>query len=376
MKPSQFDGFEALPADYVALLNDAAERDFFSGFQWFRRLAETTLAPGERVRIYGLEPTEQPGRPLAALVTRFQPGSRSLFKPLTLHSLSNYYTSLFGPVLRDQHPPGDLIFDQLAAAIYADSPRWDVIDLKPFDVASPVFTGLAQSLQKAGLVVQTYFCFGNWYLPVKNRAYQEYLATLPSAVQNTIKRKQKKLQKPGNTRLEIITGGERLEAAIQGYEKVYAASWKIPEPYPQFIRALIHMCAERDWLRLGLVTVDGEPAAAQIWIVNGGKASIYKLAYDERFTQYSAGTVLTASLMEHVIDVDKVEEIDYLTGDDPYKKNWMSHRRERWGILAMNPRTAPGALAILRNVGGRAAKSAFQKLLGKTGELVAQPAAM
>jgi len=51
-----------------------------------------------------------------------------------------------------------------------------------------------------------------------------------------------------------------------------------------------------------------------------------------------------------------VTEVDYLSGDDGYKKDWMSQRRERWGILALNPRTPRGVLAIARHVGGRAVK--------------------
>ena len=45
--------------------------------------------------------------------------------------------------------------------------------------------------------------------------------------------------------------------------------------------------------------------------------------------------------MQHVIDTDHVEEVDYLTGDDAYKQDWMSHRRERIGLVAFNPRTPP-----------------------------------
>jgi len=109
-------------------------------------------------------------------------------------------------------------------------------------------------------------------------------------------------------------------------------------------------------LRLGILSVDGEPAAAQLWIVHHGKALIYKLAYDERFADLSVGTILSATLFQHALDVDKVTEVDYLSGDDGYKKDWMSQRRERWGILALNPRTPRGVLAIARHVGGRAVK--------------------
>ena len=115
-------------------------------------------------------------------------------------------------------------------------------------------------------------------------------------------------------------------------------------------------------LRLGIVHVDGEPAAAQLWIVHSGKALIYKLAYDERFGELSVGTILSATLFQHALDVDKVTEVDYLSGDDAYKKDWMSQRRERWGILALNPRTPRGLIAIARHVGGRAAKRAAVSL--------------
>jgi CelD/BcsL family acetyltransferase involved in cellulose biosynthesis len=109
-------------------------------------------------------------------------------------------------------------------------------------------------------------------------------------------------------------------------------------------------------LRLGIIYIDGEPAAAQLWIVHNGCALIYKLAYDERFADLSVGTILSAALFQHALDVDKVAVVDYLSGDDAYKKDWMSARRERWGILALNPRSLHGALAIARHIGGRAVK--------------------
>ena len=69
-----------------------------------------------------------------------------------------------------------------------------------------------------------------------------------------------------------------------------------------------------------------------------GKADIYKVAYDERYKAYTPDALLTAMLMQHVIETDAVTKVDYLQGDDPYKKTWMGERQERWGIVAYNPR--------------------------------------
>jgi hypothetical protein len=250
-------------------------------------------------------------------------------------------------------------------AISQQTPGWDVIELKPLDVASPVFQALQEGLRSGGFVVQTYFCFGNWYLEVGNRTFHEYFDSLPSVLKNTISRKRRKLEKSGRARIAIASDGKLLEEAISAYNAVYSASWKRPEPYPNFVPELMRTCARMGSLRLGTVHIDGVPAAAQFWIVQNGVALIYKLAYDERFRDLSVGTILTEAMMAHVIDVDHVREVDYLTGDDSYKRDWMSGRRERWGILAMNPRTPLGVAAIARHVGGRAIKRTVQSVAAR-----------
>lgn len=67
----------------------------------------------------------------------------------------------------------------------------------------------------------------------------------------------------------------------------------------------------------------------------------------------SAGSVLSAELMRHVMDVDRVREVDFLSGDDAYKADWMAHRRERIGLVAFDQRHWRGWLAALRHRAGR-----------------------
>src|SRR5690606_22629144 len=119
------------------------------------------------------------------------------------------------------------------------------------------------------------------------------------------------------------------------------------EPYPDFIPALLRLSASRGWLRLGIASYDNAPVASQVWLVCNGTAYIFKLAYDEHYKQLSPGTVLTAHMMRHVIEGDRIARIDYLSGDDRYKADWMSERGEQHGIAAYNPRSSRGLLMLL-----------------------------
>lgn len=365
-----FSSFEELPEGTQRLFDAAGEDCIFYGMPWFRIFTKFALDPDDSVRIYAAGNGESTSPDQSILPMVHRAAHSGLLKLRKLSSLSSYYSSLYGPIGNNFTKR---VAELFAQALAKENPRWDAIELRPLDLEAPTFPALVEGLQKAGFVVQTYFCFGNWFLDLKGRSFAQYVETLPSVLKNTLGRKKKKLEKSGRAQIEIVTGGEGLDAAIVAYNMVYLASWKESEPYPQFVPELIRSCAAMGALRLGILRIDGEPAAAQFWIVHNGKALIYKLAYDERFFELSVGTILTATLMQHVIDVDGVAQVDYLTGDDAYKKDWMSARRERWGILALNPRTPRGILAIARHVGGRAIKNAFQAIIKRAPKIVDIP---
>lgn len=361
MIAQKYKDLHCLPDSYHQLFEHGAQEWYDYSLAWFQNFAQTALDDGDQICIYGVESDNGSHEALAALATRYR-ASKGILDPAQLSSLSNFYTITFSPIVKLSEPSSRKTVQTLVTAISTDTPRWDVIDLRPLDPDTSLYSQLVDSFRQAGMVVQTYFCFGNWYLPVKSLSFEKYYQTLPSTMQNTIRRKTKKLEKTGRSRIEIITGGAGLEQAINAYERIYLSSWKRPEPYPEFVAGLIRTFSARNWLRMGVIYLDEEPIAAQVWIVNSSKATIYKLAHDQRFDDYSAGSILTTRLIQHVLDVDGVHEIDFGSGDDPYKKNWLPQRRERWGILAMNPRSLAGCIGIVRHVGGHGLKSAFHLL--------------
>jgi len=343
MEVRVFDSLDALTPIYDDLLARAGARSFYLSGPWFRNLAATALAPGETLRLYGVE---RDGRAEALLVARVggRGGGRA---PRALTGFTNAYSILYAPLLRDAAAPGPAL-TALAAALAAERPAWDCVHLDSLDRDAPLFDALAAAMRGAGFLVQSYFHFGNAYQTVEG-GYDAYLKALPGQTRSNIKRGAKRLAKDHAFELDIVTGADGLDRALAAYDAIYAASWKEPEPFPDFTAGLARACAEAGSLRLGLLHVEGRPAAAQLWIVAAGQATIYKLAYDEAFKRYSVGTILTDHVLRHVIEADGVREVDFGRGDDPYKTTWMNARRERWGLMAFNPRTARGLLAAGRH---------------------------
>jgi hypothetical protein len=276
------------------------------------------------------------------------------------HSLSTFYTSTYSPVVCSDTP--EFLFAALFQHL-ASVERISALTLSPMDSGSPVFSLLHSALARAGWSgIHSYFCFGNWIHELDGASYRDYLAARPARVSNTVARKTRQFLDANRGQLRIIQGGEMLENAIAQFVAVYNSSWKQVEPYPDFIPHLLRLSSSRGWLRLGIASYDDKPVASQVWLVSEGTAYIFKLAYHEDFKQLSPGTVLTAFMMEYVIDKDGVSRIDYLTGDDDYKRNWMSIRRERHGIAAYNPRTLGGGSMLL----GRTLKNLAKRFLGRS----------
>lgn len=337
---------DALPPDALALLCRAERAGIELGPAWYRNFLATL--PGFRNGAH-FHVLRRDGRAVAVLPLLV--GGEGGARPGCAQSLANYYSALWAPALDDSLTAAELAL--LLRELLRRHAPLHTLDFAPLDPGSRAWEVLRGALRCAGLPAWDYLAFGNWYLRADAfEGWEAYLAARPGALRNTLRRAEKRLERAGG-RVEIVCGGERLEAASQAYARVYAASWKSPEPHPDFVPGLIRGCAQQGWLRLGVVWLQGQPIAAQLWIVAHGKAAIYKLAYDEAFKALGSGTVLTARLMRHALEHDGVAEVDYLMGDDAYKRDWMSHRRERRGLRACNPRTPRGLLAAAREAAAR-----------------------
>ena len=342
---------EMLAGDPASLENFGAPANIEETLDWFDLLQRQVYPDDPGIRYYYVAKHGQPQMVLPMRLT-VQHGVR------TLESLSNYYTALYSPLFGPGVDP--TMLSHVLAAATRENGGTHVMRFAPMDPESPGYAALLNELRATGWIPLTFFCFGNWFLRVEG-SWDDYLRKRSANLRSSIKRRNREFAAGGGT-LEIVSGLEGLDEAIAAFQEVYSASWKKPEPYPEFVPSLIRLLAVRGMLRLGLARLQGRPIAAQLWITGQGKASIYKVAYHHAHAALSPGTVLTSFLLRHAIEHDRVGEVDFLIGDDDYKKIWMSHRRERWGIVAFNPRTIVGCTLLLKEVAGRMAKATGRRL--------------
>ncbi len=293
----------------------------FDRAEWYRLLAETGLTP--------LIAIASDTDASAALALTEDAGC--------ITPLRNWYSFTWRQ-LAPSGSHGDALLVEIARQLKSRGHR---VTLEPVPDEDESADRLARAFRSAGWRVEVSRCDLNHVLDVQGRSFTEYWASRPGRLRTTLKRKAKKVDIQLSTEFDPV--------AWDHYERIYEASWKPEEDHPQMLREFAQEEAKAGRLRFGLALTENEPIAAQFWSVENGVAYIHKLAHLESHRKLSAGTTLTAALFEQVIDRDKVALVDFGTGDQPYKADWMDSVRPRYRIdcLDMKQPRAWGALAKL-----------------------------
>ena len=328
-------------------------REFFdaqarpeSSWGWFETLAQTTLLADQEPLIAAL--TDNAGTVVSAipLIATGQ---------YALSGLTSPYTTLFQPPLgrvEDAVMLGRSVAKNVRGTI-----RLDCLDRSDASIAAFI-AGLAAG----GLLVCSYQHYANWFEVIPD--FSNYWQTRNGGFKNAA-RKSQRLEKEGRLKFKCYEGDVDWQRATNLYERVYERSWKAAEPHAHFAGTLLRKLGPNGLARLGLVTIDDEPAAAQIWLVHAPRATIFKVAHDARFDRYSVGTALTHWLLKKFCEEEHVREVDFGRGDDAYKKQWLSGRRMRQGIVGANPSSLRGMRTAILEVAPTKIAASYRSRLAK-----------
>ena len=290
----------------------------FDRIDWFESLHEHCLAR-QPVRI--LQAIEGP---VEAWLFLLSPASERQ------SALANWYSFAWSPIYfgDPDAPMQQRLAEVLAAELFRTGRH---IDLYPVGNTAEM---LLDAFRRSGWFGVRRPMGGRHMLALNGRDFAAYWAGRPSRLRNQVQRKAR------SSRFTIEIRHQVDDALWHDYVTVHASSWKQPEPGLSFLRALAEREAAAGTLRLGFARLNGQPVATQLWTVENDVALIHKLAHDRAFDGASPGTLLSHAMFAHAIDTEGVRLIDYGTGDNAYKMEWMEDRQTLYRLDFFNPRFA------------------------------------
>lgn len=313
------DDFAAVERDSAGALDRASRPSLFDRLSFYRLIAAHCPPPGKPVILGG------------------RSGPRRAWLFLAIDGIkARSFTAWYSLRFAVAGDADDDVMTAMAAALRDGGLA--SVELAPLEGAEP----LRRAFRKAGWVTFVEEKTGNWRVRTEGKDFDTFWAERPAQLRNTAKRRAKAAS------LDITIHRLFSDEAWTDYETVYRASWKPEEGSFPFLRALAEQEGAAGTLRLGIAKKDGTPIAAQLWLVENGEAVIHKLAYAESEKALSPGTLLSVAMFRHVLDEDRVGLIDYGTGDERYKADWMEERRPLWQLTAYNPRSLKGLAGAVR----------------------------
>ena len=182
-----------------------------------------------------------------------------------------------------------------------------------------------------------------------------YLAERPGQLRSTISRSRKRLAKAGVTSRQVPAddAGPALEALARLHDGRWAGDSGFLDAWERFERAARRGIASGAVTVHELRTAEDEVIAVELDLVAGDRIAFYQAGRSTDRDWRGAGSVLKADVIARAV-TDGRHEYDLLRGDESYKSDWASQRRElvrvRFGVGPMGRSLAAAAAGWVRAV--------------------------
>lgn len=212
-------------------------------------------------------------------------------------------------------------------------------------------------------------------------SWSAYQAKLGGKLRSEIRRRERRLHELGELSLQVADGSGRLEDLLSEGFRVEQSGWKgdygtainsNPRRH-RFYREVARWAADRGWLRLVFLRLDGRTIAFDLCLEASGVHYLLKTGYDHDFQKFGPGMILRSMMLERAFSgsIDTYEFLGTIVGaNNRWKLDWTGnyHTRLRFQAFAASP-TALAAWSASRFAPAlsRGARSLAGKALGSSG---------
>jgi CelD/BcsL family acetyltransferase involved in cellulose biosynthesis len=201
--------------------------------------------------------------------------------------------------------------------------------------------------------------------------WEAYVETLGKKLTSELRRRRRRLDEAGLFSFEVVDGGEELSAFLDEGFAVEAAGWKgeqgkamrsRPETL-RFYREVARWAADRGWLKLAFLRLDGQPFAFDFGIEADGVHYLLKTGFDPAYGKFAPGMILRYEMLARAFSVG-LSRYEFLGADEPWKLQWTQTTRRRTLFQAFAP-TARGRVEWAAFAWGRPAAKRLLAVVGR-----------
>ncbi len=268
-----------------------------------------------------------------------------------LRGMANVYTERFDFIFsRRAKETCEAIWKFLAA----HASEWDMLEFRQVPEGSCVGEHLGN------FAMADRFLTGQWhstdgpYIPIR-QPWDAYVKSLSKKHVSNLRGRAKGLHRIGKVECEIVTGGEGLQQAVEEGLLLEAAAWKgqagtaiLNRPDRlTFYRHFLAQAAEKGWLRLHFLTLNGKRIAVQFTVQFREKLYILKSGYDPHYASFAPSLVLCELMLREAWNRHLLE-IDFLGSAERWKLEWTHVTRAHSWLFVFPNRPRPRLLHRLK----------------------------
>jgi len=306
------------------------------------------------------------------ILTAYQDGRFAGVLPLyrsrgTLNSLTNPHTPLFSFLAANERAA-----EQLTQALF--SQRAHRIDLSFLRSADTGISSVHLAADAAHYRVLTKSRQAGPIIAIDGTSWDAYESGLGRNLRKDLRRRRRRLEEEGRLTLEVSDGTERLDELLEEGLRIEGLGWKNTEGTSinsspvtrRFYTEVARWAAERGWLRLAFLRLDGQALAFDYCFEHNRVHYALKTGYDPAYENFSPGKVLRHMMILRTFS-EGLATYDFLGFSDPWKQKWTNVQQEQLSqqelvSLRMFAPTARGFLDREVYVSGRLAVEGAKRL--------------
>jgi len=223
--------------------------------------------------------------------------------------------------------------------------EWDVLQLRNIPADSENCRILKLLLSQKGCNFLARPSMDTPYLEVAG-GWNAFLSSRTSRARKTLRNVQNHMERSGAWEVAHVDTWDGYLSVRDDLLRVARNSWteKVGDSLAgpvntPFFDDLARAAAERGWLSVSVLRLDGRAIAFEFHLRGCGKQHALRASYDGEFAGISPGAFLEMQVLKRVFDEpDGVTRFDFGGSFDAYKKRWSDRSRVLLSLQLFNPR--------------------------------------